>query len=160
MAQLRDAGLAIDLPPGWDARIYRRAEVAAASLNAQGEPTTHTVLHAANFALPAERGDFGSGAVELMRGDNVLIALVEYHPSSVGSPMFAPPDLPRPLRADDFDPSMLQRRIAGQAGLQRFFSAAGRAFALYVVLGNYGDRRRLVASVNQVLAGIALGPRP
>jgi hypothetical protein len=160
MAQLRDAGLAVDLPPGWDARIYRRAEVAAASLHAQGEPTTHAIMHAANFALPAERGDFGSGAVELMRRDNVLIALVEYHPSSAGSPMFATPGLPRPLRADDFDPAMLQRRISGQAGVQRFFSSAGRAFALYVVLGSYADRRRLVASVNEVLAGIVLGPRP
>jgi hypothetical protein len=132
----------------------------AAVAHARGEPTTHAVLHAANFALPVERGDFGSGAVELMRRENVLIALVEYHPDSARTPMFASPSLPRPLRADDFDPSTLQRRLPGQAGLQRFFSTAGRAFALYVVLGDYGDRRRLVHLVNDLLATVELEPRP
>lgn len=34
------------------------------------------VLHLANFALPEGRGDYGSGAVEVMRGGNVFIALV------------------------------------------------------------------------------------
>jgi hypothetical protein len=159
VAQLRNAGLKVDLPPGWDARIYRRQEVEAAVNHARGEPTTHAVLHAANFALPSDRGDFGSGAVELMRHDNVLITLVEYHPDSARTPMFAA-GLPRPLRADDFDPSTLQRRLPGQAGLQRFFSYSGRAFALYVVLGSYANRRRLVSVVNEVLATIELGPRP
>lgn len=158
MAQLRDAGLKVDLPSGWDARIYRRQEVTAAVTHAQGKPTTHAILHAANFALPGERGDFGSGAVELMRGDNVLITLVEYHPDSTRSPMFANRSMPRPLRADDFDPTMLQRRLPGQAGLQRFFSSGGRAYALYVVLGSYADRRRLVRLVNDVLATIELEP--
>jgi hypothetical protein len=148
----------VDLPSGWDARIYRRQELAAAVAHAGGEATTHAVLHAANFALPAERGDFGSGAVELMGRDNVLIVLVEYHPDSAGSPMFAG-ELPRALHADDFDPTMLQRRMPGHAGVQRFFSSGGRAYSLYVVLGNYADRRRLVPQVNAVLATIALEPR-
>ena len=159
MTQLRSAGLKVDLPTGWDARIYRRREMDAAVTHAQGEPTTHAILHAANFALPAERGDFGSGAVELMRSDNVLITLVEYHSDSTRSPMFASQDIPRPLRADDFDPTMLQRRVPGQAGLQRFFSSGGRAYALYVVLGSYADRRRLVRVVNDVLVSIELEPR-
>jgi hypothetical protein len=148
----------VDLPPGWDARIYRRQELSAAAAHAGGEATTHAVMHAANFALPAERGDFGSGAVELMRSDNVLITLVEYHPDSTRSPMFADP-MPRALRADDFDPATLQRRMPGQAGLQRFFSSGGRAYALYVVLGSHAARRRLVPMVNAVLATVDLEPR-
>ena len=38
------------------------------------------VLHAASFALPAERGDYGSGAVEVMGGSDVLVCLLE-HPA-------------------------------------------------------------------------------
>jgi hypothetical protein len=149
----------VDVPSGWDARIYKRQEMRAASEQAQGEPTTHAILHTANFALPAERGDFGSGAVELMRRADVLVTLVEYHPDSTGSPLFAHEGLPHPLRPEDFDPSTLQRRMPGQAGAQRFFSSGGRAFALYVVLGSYGDRRRLVGLVNAVLATVDLEPR-
>jgi hypothetical protein len=149
----------VDLPPGWDARIFRRQEMSAAATQASGQPTTHAILHAANFALPSERGDFGSGAVELMGRDHVLIATVEYHPDSTGSPLFAAQGIPRPLRADEFDPATLQRRLPGQAGVQHFFSSGGRAYSLYVVLGNYAYRRRLVAMVNDVLATVVLEPR-
>ena len=151
--------MAVEVPPGWDARIYRRPELGVASARAGGEPTTHAILHAANFALPAERGDFGSGAVELMRSSDVLVTLVEYHPDSAGAALFADEGLPRPLRPDDFDPSTLQRRMPGQAGAQRFFSSGGRAYALYVVLGSHRDRRRLVGLVNEVLATVDLEPR-
>jgi hypothetical protein len=159
MAQLRSAGINVEVPSGWDARIFKRPELQAASVHAQGEPTTHAILHAANFALPSERGDFGSGAVELMRRGDVLVTLVEYHPNSAGSALFANEGLPRPLRPEEFDPSTLQRRMPGQAGVQRFFSSGGRAYALYVVLGSYGDRRRLVELVNDVLATVDLEPR-
>jgi hypothetical protein len=149
----------VDVPAGWDARIYKRPELSVASAHAQGEPTTHAILHAANFPLPTERGDFGSGAVELMRSTDVLVALVEYHPDSAGAPLFAEQGLPRPMRPEDFDPSTLQRRMPGQAGAQRFFSSGGRAYALYVVLGSHRDRRRLVGLVNEVLATVELEPR-
>jgi hypothetical protein len=151
--------MTVDLPPGWDARIFRRQETSASAAQAGGQPTTHAILHAANFPLPSERGDFGSGAVELMGREDVLITVVEYHPDSTRSPLFATQGIPRPLRVAEFDPATLQRPLPGQAGVQRFFSSGGRAYALYVVLGNYADRRRLVAVVNEVLATIVLEPR-
>jgi hypothetical protein len=158
VTELRSEGMKVDVPTGWDARIYKRQELTVASAHARGEPTTHAILHAANFALPAERGDFGSGAVELMRRGDVLVTLIEYHPDSASSPLFARQGLPHPLQPEDFDPSTLQRRMPGQAGAQRFFSFGGRAYALYVVLGSYGDRRRLVGLVNEVLATVELEP--
>jgi hypothetical protein len=151
--------MTVDLPFGWDARIFRRQEMSAAAAQAAGQPTTHAILHAANFPLPSERGDFGSGAVELMRREHVLIAVVEYHPDSTRSSLFAMEGIPRPLRVEEFDPATLQRRLPRQAGVQQFFSSRGRAYALYVVLGDYADRRRLVALVNEVLATIVLEPR-
>ena len=51
--KLASHGLTVDVPQGWDARIYRRP---------QAEPN----LHAANFPLPTDDGDFGSGALSTM----------------------------------------------------------------------------------------------
>jgi hypothetical protein len=169
MARLRGAGVTIDLPQGWDGRIYRRpaehplrasgtgAGIASGDARATArEGTTHAVVHAANFALPPDRGDFGSGAVELMRSDDVLVMLVEYHPDAAGTALFAGEGLPRSVRADEFHPATLQRVIPGQCGVQKFFSHRGRAFCLYVVLGDHGRRGPLVRLVNSVLGTVDL----
>ena len=52
---------------------------------------------------------------------------------------------------------MLQRTLRGQAGVQRFFHEAGRAFCLYVVLGSFARRQEMVGAVNEVLASLAVG---
>ena len=144
--RLAHRGLAVDVPRGWDARIYRRREVATE------EETTHAVLHAANFALPEDRGDYGSGAVELMGPGHALVVLLEHHPSAAGTPLFANRGVPRSLAPELFSPHRLQRTIAGQAGTQVFFHDSGRAFCLYVVLGAFRNRARLLPGVNDVLA--------
>jgi hypothetical protein len=143
---LAAAGLTVDVPRGWDARIYRRAAEVGA--------TTHTVLHAANFPLPVERGDFGSGAVDVMLADDVFVAIVEYHPEAARTPLFQEEGLPVPVSADWFSPTGLQRPLPGQGGAQRFFSVHGRAFSLYMVLGSFAVRGRLVAKVNKLLAAV------
>ena len=143
MSHLRAHGLAVRTPPGWDARIHRRPPTV------EGE-TTHAILHAGNFALPARRGDFGSGAVERMRSDDVLVVLVEYDEPSVHTPLFSNRGVPRP-RASDFDPRGLQRTLAGQSGAQWFFNTGDRAFCLYVVLGDHHRRARLVPQVHDLL---------
>ncbi len=112
------------------------------------------VVHLANFALPEERGDFGSGAVELMGDRDVLVVLFEYEPESASAPLFKARGLPRTLAASRFDPTMLRRGIAGQVGYQTFFHEAGRAFCLYVVLGNAAAATPLVTLVNSVLATV------
>jgi hypothetical protein len=140
-------GVGVDVPAGWDARIRRHPSEARARV----------VAHVASFALPATVGDFGSGAVEVMRFNDVLVALLEYTDDSVGTELFAREGMPRTLRAADFDENMLQRTIAGQSGVQRFFTEAGRAFCLYVVLGAHVNRHRAVAAVNDLLSGIEIG---
>jgi hypothetical protein len=152
-------GLAIDAPRGWDARISRRGrEVASATQGRAGsQPTLHPVLHAANFALPEARGDFGSGAVELMSSPHALVALLEFHPDAARTPLFSDPGMPRRLSLGDFSPQQLQRTLRGQAGAQRFFSEAGRAFCLYVVLGGFANRNALVPQVNATLERMEIG---
>jgi hypothetical protein len=150
-------GIGADLPPGWEARITRRDPAQARAAGAVGTP--HPVAHLATFPLPEDRGDYGSGAVDRMTAADALVVLVEHDPTSVGTALFAPVGLPRDLRPGDFDPMGLQRTIPGQAGHQRFFTEAGRAFCLYVVLGAHRAAVALVPQVNAVLRTIRIDPR-
>lgn len=145
-------GLSFDVPSGWDARVYRRP--------AAPPESTHPVLHAANFPLPGDRGDYGSGAVERMGAANVFLALLEFHPSATDSALFARSGRPSSLDPDGFSPGSLQRSLPGQAGTQAFFSDNGRAFCLYVVLGSWADRGRLVPLATDALHRVAIHAAP
>jgi hypothetical protein len=146
VARLSGHGLAIDVPRHWDAHIFRRF--------ASGPETAHAILHAGNFALPAAMSDYGDGAVQTMAGGHVLVTLVEFHPSSTGTALFAARGLPLPLRPEQANRTTLQHALGGQAGIQRFFSVRGRAWCLYVVLGSFEERERLVAAVNAVVSTV------
>ncbi len=139
----------IAVPNGWDVRIK------ASAAGAQGS-VDYPVVHAANFALPTRREDFGGAVVEGMNRGQVFVALLGYGADGAGHGLFAPSGLPRPLHPDWFDPQAMQRPIAAMAGVQRFFSAQGRKFCLYVVVGSYDRRAVLVASINQFLAGVTI----
>jgi hypothetical protein len=139
-------GFLVDVPRGWDVRVYRRTP-------SDGVATTHGIVHAANFALPESRGDYGSGAVELMTRDHVFISLVEFHPSSAGTALFERRGVPT-LDPAKFSPRKLQRTITGQAGCQSFFNHRGRAFCLFVVVGDYSNRVRLVQRANELVAAL------
>lgn len=163
MPKLHGHDVRVTLPAGWDGRITVRRDGAPEALHTAGGPAVFTahprpVVHVANFALPEERADFGNGAVELMGDRDVLVVLFEYEPQSVETPLFAKQGLPHPLAAADFDPSMLRRGLAGQAGHQSFFQESGRAFCLYVVLGSSARRARLIPLVNAVLATVQIAP--
>jgi hypothetical protein len=150
-------GLAVDVPSGWEARIRRHR----LDPHPAGEAwRAHPVLHAGDFALPEDRGDFGSGAVETMGPSEAFIALIEYDPSSAGTALFsAPVTMPLRVGAGDFSTQQLQRTIRGQAGTQKFFVDGGRAFCLYVVLGTMANRHSAVPRVNAVLSAIEITPR-
>lgn len=155
-------GITTDLPAGWEGRITRRVTPAihAAADGRRGHPgeATFPVVHLANFALPEQRGDFGSGAVDVMGPGHVLVTLFEYGPESVGQALFASHGVPT-LRPSMFSPSALQRTLADQAGCQRWFTEAGRAFCAYVVLGRHAEAASLVPSANTVLRATRISPR-
>lgn len=145
---MRAHGLSVGVPPGWEGTIIRRP--------ADAGEVTFPVLHLATVSLPTDCDDFGSNVVDRLGRDDAFVSLFEYGPGSVGTPLFEAQGLPLPLRADDFDPAMLQRTLPGQAGAQRFFTVAGRALTLYVVLGSYARRHRVVPAVNTALATLAV----
>jgi hypothetical protein len=144
-ARLAGHGLAVQLTGRWEARIYRRPD----TLGSQANP----VLHLANFALPAVRGDYGTGAVEQMTAADIFIALVEFGADCLGTALYASQGLPTVTR-QQFNPNGLQRRLAGQAGCQHFFTQANRPFCLYIVIGALRQAGTLTPQVNAMLAQI------
>jgi hypothetical protein len=155
VATLQSNAVSVDLPTGWEARITDRP-VSLSPLDETGTATKVSVVHIANFALPATMGDFGSGAVELMRSTDLLVVLFEYGQESVGAPLFASLGIPQ-LDPGDFARDSLRRLIEGQAGVQRFFTASGRPFCLYVVLGSSTRKVRTVPVINDLLRRITVG---
>lgn len=159
--QVAGFGIRADLPRGWEAAMRdappsHPAPGEAATLSAPSTP----VFHAGTFPLPVDRGDFGSGAVETMQEGDTFVALLEYDQEEVGTALFAAEGLPRRLDPRRFSPRSLQRVRPGQAGYQAFFTEGGRPFCLYVVLGSEEDKLVQVRRVEQMLATIAIEPRP
>ena len=158
--------IGIELPPGWDGRVRSRprTELPLGSSITQSFATplrSHLVTaHAANFALPPGDGDFGTGATAAMPADGVFASLVEYQPGGGLEPgvgLYEPQGLPRGLAPSDFHPDAMLRAQPGQAGAQRFFTAAGRPFCLFAVIGSRRRARALVPQVNALLAGVRIG---
>ena len=114
-------------------------------------------MHAATVPLPEGRGDFGGDVTGRLGEQDVFVALFEYEPEAVGSPLFSSRGRPD-VDAADFSPAGLQRSIAGQSGRQYFFQEAGRAFCLYVVLGSHVRRAGLLREVRSVLETLAVDP--
>jgi hypothetical protein len=94
-----------------------------------------------------------------MTAAHVLIVLFEFGPEAVGQPLFARPGLPRNLTPSRFSPNALQRTMPGQSGRQIFFTEQGRAFSLYVVLGDHVEAPALTTKANAVLRATTIGPR-
>ena len=136
-------GRSIEVPTGWEARIFRR-------------PGGAPVLHIATFALRDHDGDFGAAATGRMRADDVFAALVEYRSDQKlvpGIGLFAPTGRPSGPRVHEFKPTQLQVTRPGQLGSQRFFTDAGRPCCLYAVIRPARKRPgRLVDELGRVLA--------
>jgi hypothetical protein len=155
--------VAVELPQGWDGRIYaRRVEVADRRRALPPSPGTQpsaATLHAANFALPKEDGDFGTTATATMSAKGVFLALTEYVEGNglrAGAGLFTSRGAPRSLNAGMFSPRTLLLARPGQVGFQRFFTHQGRPFCLYVVVGSSGEIVRLLPPLNRVVSSVVI----
>ena len=141
-------GVSIDVPPGWEARIFRRSG---------GGP----VLHLATFALDDADGDFGAAATGRMRAGDCFAALIEYRDPQIrpGVGLFESAGRPRMPRLDDFAASQLQVTRRGQRGWQRFFTDGGRTCCLYgVIAPGPHQPEPLAARLGRVLGTLELAP--
>ena len=167
--RLAGAGLSAEVPAGWDARIYSRPLAAPQVLpEPEASPFHQRVkasggsasLHAASFPLPVSDGDFGTGATSSMPAAGAFVALLEYEVGGglrPGVGLFAARGAPLPLGRRDFDPRALLRPRPGQLGAQRFFTAGGRPFCLYAVLGSASASVAALDELNRLLASLRFG---
>lgn len=142
-------GLEIELPPGWSGRAFRRGAGGA-------------TLHAGDFQLPLEDGEFGGRSTQLMPPGATFMALTEYRPDAglePGQGLFASRRIPRTLDPTAFSSRGLAHPRPDLAGAQRFFTAAGRPLCLYVVIsGGVVQRRRQLALLSHVLSSLRVHP--
>lgn len=146
MSTLRAFGISAEVPAGWEARAFQHPD---------GEPT----LHVASFPLPPKDADFGTRATDRMPPDALFVALTEYRLGGgiePGHGLFAAAP-PHSLATHELSERALMRPRPGQRGLQRFFSASGRAFCLYVVSSAGGTAH--LAAVSRLLRSLRVGPR-
>ena len=146
MSRLELDGVAIEVPDGWEAELGW----------VDGAGDRRMIAHMANFALPPVRGDYGSGAVETMDAGGVFVTLLEFTRTADGSGLFSGVGVPSRLSGADFSADQLQRRLPGQAGVQRFFTVGDRRFVLYVVIGAHRRRDVLAAEVTRLLARVSV----
>ena len=156
MDRLSAYGIGIGVPSGWEAEISLQQDPSMFDADLSPSGKRLVVMHAANFWMPAERGDYGSEAVHEMGPEGIFIALVEFDGAAARTRLFEHGGYPASLQPDDFSPARLQRPMRGQAGLQRFFGSSGRAFCLHVVLGAYTLRHTLTPDVNGFLSGLTI----
>jgi len=143
-------GLRIELPRGWSGRVFKR-------------PAGGATLHAGDFQLPLDDGEFGDRSTSVMPAGASFLALTEYRPGAglePGTGLFASRRIPTMLDPTSFSPRGLAHPRPGQAGAQHFFTAAGRPFCLYVVIsGSRGERRRQLVALGAVLRTLRIGAR-
>jgi hypothetical protein len=149
--RLAGHGLSIDLPDGWEGRIFRRRH---------GDPT----LHAGTFALAFDDGEFGTRSTGRMPAGATFVTITEYRPGNglePGRGLFAAKGIPLPIARSRFHPSQLLVARRGQRGFQHFFTESGRPFCLYAVIHepHVGTARADVRAVNEVLGTLAIERR-
>ncbi|SES48014.1 hypothetical protein SAMN05216199_0021 [Pedococcus cremeus] len=165
-------GLRCQPPRGWRLAIERKASVAAGvphglspAMRGQAlervEPNGEVmrpILHACTIDLPSDRGDFGSGVVDLLGSEDVFISLVEYGSEVADQGLFAEQGMPR-LAPSQFGPNRLQRPLPGRSASQHFFSVGGRAFCLFTVIGSHSRRMATVPRAAEVVRGLHVTDR-
>ncbi len=139
-------GITVAVLDGWDVEMSELS----------GTPS-RSLVHLGNFALPVERGDYGSGAVEIMGSAGIFMALMEFDASAASTALFSGGVMPTSLAVTDFSAESLQRRLPNQLGTQLFFVVSGRPFVLYAVLGSTLAAAWLVSEANRTLASITIG---
>lgn len=148
MSHLCGSGIALDVPRGWHAAITSR-----------GPDCGLAVVHLSTLPLPPDRGDAGGGVVERLGWGDVLVGILEHEPSSAGTGLFAADGVPLPVSPAWFVRGLLQGMRPIQSGAQRCFTLGGRAFGLFVVVGDHLSCARLVRPVNRILGTLHVEPR-
>jgi hypothetical protein len=148
MVRLAGHGVAVEVHPGWEARVWR-PEVASPAVPG-------AVVRLANFALPVTKNTYAAEVADDLRPGHVLVSLVELDPALADRGLYAAQGAPT-VGIDDLDPRALQAAGPGRLGAQRFFSLHGRAFSLYVMAREGPRLERALRAMNASLRSLAVG---
>ena len=147
---LRGHGLALTIHDGWEARIWMP------DLPPPAE--NHSVVRLANFALPLTKNTYAEDVADGLRAGEVVASLAEFSPTLADRGLYAPQGVPA-VEPTDLDPRAVQRQAPGRAGVQRFFSAHGRAFSLYIVARSGAGLDRAMRELAAQLRGLTVAAR-
>jgi hypothetical protein len=167
-------GISVEVPVGWTSALVRRAtspdapsdldrfdalapDGAVPDARDRLAERTLPVLHVSTRPLPEAVGDFGSGAVEALGPEDVFVALIEYGSDLADTGLFERQGVPR-LAPSQFGTNRMPREIVGRSASQHFFSAGGRAFCLFTVLGSHSRRMGTVPRAAAVAASLQIVP--
>jgi hypothetical protein len=143
-------GIEIELPNGWSGRLFSRGHGVA-------------TLHAGNFTVALEDGEFGDRSTGAMSDGAMFLALTEYRPGAglkPGEGLFTAKRIPRRLDPAALKTAGLAHPRPGQVGAQHFFTVSRRPFCLYVVVaGGRSIRRSQLAHLDHVLSTLRIHPR-
>jgi hypothetical protein len=147
---LEGHGISVELPRGWSGRVF-------------GGPDGVATLHAGDFQLPLDDGEFGDRSTGSMPAVAAFLALTEYRPGAGLEPgvgLFSPRGIPLPLDPASFRASGLAHPRPGQVGTQHFYTTSGRPFCFYaVVAGPRAGRRAQLLALDRVLRSLRIAPR-
>lgn len=152
-------GINVQIPDDWYGRLYVDEGPAV------GDATAYPTGHFATFALPAISitGSFGSGATAVMGSSDIFVALLEYVADQYLQPgvgRFRDQGFPTGIVPSAFAPNALQVARTNQVGFQRFFTVKGRAFCLFVVMGDAAFAAPHLSTLTSIVQGISIAPRP
>ena len=152
-------GLRATVPDEWGLRIFQRStpQQAPGALAAAPQAITRPVLHASTIPLAGDVGDFGGGAIEHLRSEDIFLALVEYEPELAGHGLFERQGMPS-LAPSRFATNRLFRALPELSASQQFFTVGGRAFCLYAVVGSHSRRMATVPRAAQVASSFRVTP--
>jgi hypothetical protein len=143
-------GLRVELPRGWSGRVF-------------GGPGGVATLHAGDFQLPLQDGEFGDRSTGSMPEVATFLALTEYRPGAGLEPgvgLFSARRIPLPLDPASFGTSRLAHPRPGQVGTQHFFTTSGRPFCMYAVIAGPRSRRRgQLLALDRVLRSVRIAAR-
>jgi hypothetical protein len=159
-------GIHVDVPPGWNAEIFRFGDGSPADGTEPRHMTEEEVrnspplMHAATVDLPPNRGTYAVGVIDHLGPGDAFVALIDHGEDEASAPVFALPNAPWPLRPDDFDPAEGPVGAPEIAYVQRFFQQSGRALVLFAGIHEGNGRSLPVGQINRLLAGLRVTGRP
>ncbi len=141
-------GIGLDLPPGWEGRIFR--------YEPEADALVFPIVHAGSFSFPPDENSLGDGAIRRMHGRGAFFALVEYEPGMAGDAGFSRVGLPLPIAEPHLRPEALNAPSRGLLGFQSLFQLTGRPFAIQLAIGAGGDVEGDLSAVNAVLGSLTV----